>query len=93
MIGFGNFLSGRHEQAVISGRRAVEMNPGFSMLHGWLAAPLAKLGRLDEAKVSATRLLSLDPQFSIGRWSAAVGLAPDIVDDVTDAMRIAGLPA
>ncbi|MER9056824.1 MULTISPECIES: winged helix-turn-helix domain-containing tetratricopeptide repeat protein [unclassified Mesorhizobium] len=93
MIGFGNFLTGRHEQAVISGRRAVEMNPGFSMLHGWLAAPLARLGRLDEAKVSAARLMSLDPHFTIGRWSAAVGIAPDIVDDVTDAMRIAGLPA
>ncbi|AZO41286.1 transcriptional regulator [Mesorhizobium sp. M7D.F.Ca.US.005.01.1.1] len=93
MIGFGNFLTGLHEQAVISGRRAVEMNPGFSMLHGWLAAPLARLGRIDEAKAAGARLLSLDPHFTIGRWSAAVGLAPDIVDDVTDAMRIAGLPA
>ena len=93
IIGFGNFLSGRHEQAVTAGRRAVELNPGFSILHGWLAAPLARLGRLDEAKGAATRLLSLDPHFSIGRWSAAVGLAPDIIDDVTDAMRTAGLPA
>jgi TolB-like protein len=93
MIGFGNFLSGRHEQAVMAGRRAVEMNPGFSMLHGWLAAPLARLGRLDEAKAAAARLLSLDPHFTIGRWSAAVGIAPDIIDDVTDAMRMAGLPA
>ncbi|CAN7372386.1 winged helix-turn-helix domain-containing protein [Mesorhizobium sp. LjNodule214] len=93
IIGFGNFLSGRHEQAITAGRRAVELNPGFSILHGWLAAPLARLGRLDEAKAAATRLLSLDPQFTIGRWSAAVGLAPDIIDDVTDAMRLAGLPA
>jgi TolB-like protein len=92
MIGFGNFLTGRHEQAVTAGRRAVEMNPGFSMLHGWLAAPLARLGRIDEAKASATRLLSLDPRFSVGRWSAAVGLAPEIIDHVTDAMRMAGLP-
>jgi tetratricopeptide (TPR) repeat protein len=93
IIGFGNFLSGRHEQAVKAGRRAVELNPRFSILHGWLAAPLARLGRLDEAKGAATRLLSLDPHFSIGRWSAAVGIAPDIIDDVTDAMRTAGLPA
>ncbi|CCV11877.1 winged helix-turn-helix domain-containing tetratricopeptide repeat protein [Mesorhizobium sp. STM 4661] len=93
IIGFGNFLSGRHEQAIAAGRRAVELNPGFSILHGWLAAPLARLGRLDEAKAAATRLLSLDPHFTIGRWSAAVGIAPDIIDDVTDAMRMAGLPA
>lgn len=92
MIGFGNFLAGRDEQAIAAGRRAVEMNPGFSILHGWLAAPLARLGRIEEAKASAARLLSLDPHFTIGRWSAAVGLAPEIVDDVTDAMQEAGLP-
>lgn len=92
IIGFGNFLSGRHEQAVAAGRRAVEMTPGFSMLHGWLAAPLARLGRLDEAKASAARLLALDPHFTIGRWSTAVGLAPEIAGEVTDAMRLAGLP-
>ncbi|WP_244494074.1 tetratricopeptide repeat protein [Mesorhizobium sp. Root172] len=93
MIGFGNFLNGRHEQAIAAGRRAVELNPGFSILHGWLAAPLARLGRIEEAKASAARLLSLDPRFTIGRWSAAVGLAPGIIDDVSDAMRTAGLPA
>lgn len=93
IIGFGNFLSGRHEQAVAAGRRAVELNPGFSILHGWLAAPLARLGRLDEARASAARLMSLDPHFAIGRWSAAVGLAADVLDEVADAMRTAGLPA
>ncbi|TPK89492.1 winged helix-turn-helix domain-containing tetratricopeptide repeat protein [Mesorhizobium sp. B2-4-17] len=93
IIGFGNFLSGRHEQAVAAGRRAVELNPGFSILHGWLAAPLARLGRIEEARASAARLLALDPHFTIGRWAAAVGLAPGIIDDVTDALRVAGLPA
>ncbi|WP_044548160.1 winged helix-turn-helix domain-containing tetratricopeptide repeat protein [Mesorhizobium japonicum] len=93
MIGFGNFLAGRHEQAIAAGRRAVEMNPGFSILHGWLAAPLARLGRIEEAKAAGSRLMALDPHFTIGRWSAAVGLAPAIIDDVTEAMRLAGLPA
>jgi len=92
IIGFGNFLIGRHERAIAAGGRAVELNPGFSILHGWLAAPLARLGRLEEAKAAGARLMALDPHFSIGRWSAAVGIAPDIVDDVTDAMRMAGLP-
>ncbi|MER9237139.1 winged helix-turn-helix domain-containing tetratricopeptide repeat protein [Mesorhizobium sp. M0622] len=92
IIGFGNFLAGRHEQAIAAGRRAVELNPGFSILHGWLAAPLARLGRIEQAKTAGSRLLSLDPHFTISRWSAAVGLAPEIIDDVTDAMRVAGLP-
>ena len=93
VIGCGNFLSGRHEEAVIAFRRAVGLNPGFSIVHGWLAASLARLGRMDEAKAAAARHLSLDPHFSIGRWSTAMGLAPHVVDDVTDAMRRAGLPA
>lgn len=92
IIGFGNFLLGRHEEAIAAGRRAVQLNPGFSILHGWLAAPLAKLGRLDEAKAASERLLACDPGFTISRWSSAVGIAPTIFDTVVDAMRLAGLP-
>jgi TolB-like protein/tetratricopeptide (TPR) repeat protein len=92
IIGFGNFLLGRHEDAVAAGRRAVELNPGFSILHGWLAMPLVRLGRLDDAKASAARLMALDPQFSIGRWSAMAGLAPRILGEVREALSAAGLP-
>ena len=92
MICFANFLRGRHEEAEVSGRRAVQLAPGVSIVHGWLAAPLAKLGRLDEAKAAAARLVAIDPGFSISRWSAAVGIAPHISDTVTDALRLAGLP-
>jgi TolB-like protein/Flp pilus assembly protein TadD len=92
IIGFGNFLLGRYEEAAAAGRRAVQLNPGFSILHGWLAAPLVRLGQRDEAKVAAARLLELDPAFTIRRWSAAVGIAPEIIGTVTEAMRVAGLP-
>ena len=92
VIGFGHFVSGRDEQAVVAIRRSVELNPGFSSLHGWLAVPLARLGRLDEARASAARMLSLAPQFRIKRWIDAVGLVPEIAAEVIDAMRLAGLP-
>jgi TolB-like protein len=92
MIGFGNFLLGRHEEAVVAGQRAVQLNPGISIAHGWLAAPLAKLGRLDEARAAGARLMATFPGFTISRWSAAVGIAPQILGSVTEAMRLAGLP-
>jgi TolB-like protein len=92
IIGFGNFLLGRHEQAAVAGKRAVQMNPGFSILHGWLAASLAKLGSREEARASGERLLALDPGFTITRWSAAVGIAPSISAMVIDAMEQAELP-
>jgi len=93
VIGAAHFLAGRYEQAVMSFRRSVELNPRFSIPYGWMAASFVRLGRIDEAKAAATQHLSLDPHFSISRWSAAVGLAPQVVDDITDAMRMAGLPA
>jgi tetratricopeptide (TPR) repeat protein len=65
---------------------------GFSLLHGWLAAPLAKLGRIEEAKAVSARLLVLHPGFSSSRWCAPVGVAPQITGTVIDAMRQAGLP-
>ena len=92
IIGFGNFLLGRYEEAAVAGRRAVQLNPGFSIVHAWFAASLVKLGRLDEAKAAGGRLLALDPNFSIGRWSIAVGIAPHVIEAVTDALRLAGLP-
>ena len=91
-IGLGNFLRGRHEEAVAAVRRGLQLNPGFSGLYVLLAAPLAKLGRFDEARAAAARLLALDPGFTISRWTAAVGLAPRITEVLTDAMRLAGLP-
>jgi hypothetical protein len=93
MICFANFLRGRHEEAVVSGLRAVQMGgQRVSIAHGWLAAPLAKLGRLDEARAEGVRLLALEPGYTISRWFAAVGIAPHIRDTLADALRLAGLP-
>ena len=92
IIGFANFLLGRHEEAVVAARRAVQLNPGFSFLRGWLAAPVAKLGRIEEAKAASARLLVLHPGFSCSRWCAAVGIAPQITGIIIEAMRQAGLP-
>ena len=73
-------------------RRALQLNPGFSILHGWLGATLAKLGRLDEAKTAGARLLRLDPGFSISHWCAAIGFASHVKDVMADGLKLAGLP-
>jgi TolB-like protein len=92
VMGFALFLLSRDEEAVAACRRAIQVNPGFSLLHGWLAAPLAKLGRIEEAKAASARLLALHPAFTSSGWCAAVGIAPHIRGMVIDAMRQAGLP-
>ena len=45
-------------------RRAIRSKPGFSISHMMLAAALVTLGRIDEAKVAAERVLALQPNFS-----------------------------
>ena len=86
------FQQGRYEDAANAARKAVQSNPGFSILHVCLAAALTKLGPIDEAKAAAARVLPLQPSFTIGEWSAAIDPASDIAVPLTEALRAAGLP-
>ncbi|MEJ2378220.1 MAG: adenylate/guanylate cyclase domain-containing protein [Pseudolabrys sp.] len=72
----GNFHLGNYEEAADAARKAVQANPGFSISHMLLAAPLAKLGRLDEAKAAAARVLELQSNFRYSRQFAGVDCAP-----------------
>ena len=49
-------------------RRSIEINRNFQLAHFYLAAALAGLGRLDEARVAAKEGLAIDPTFTIRRY-------------------------
>jgi len=49
-------------------RRSIEANRNFSLAHFNLAAALALLGSIDEAKAAAQVGLALDPGFTIQRF-------------------------
>jgi Flp pilus assembly protein TadD len=57
-----------------------------------LVAPLARLGRLDEARLAAGRVLELQPAFRYSQQFAGVDCAPDLAASLGDALRAAGLP-
>ncbi len=57
-----------------------------------LAAPLAKLGRLEEAKAAAARVLELQPAFRYGQQFAGVDCAPALAAALAEALRTIGLP-
>ena len=88
-----HFLRGQYEAAANAGRRAVQANPGFSSCHGLLAAPLVELGRIEEAKAAAARLLALQPSFSTSGFCTALALPEALAKPLTEAWRRAGLPA
>jgi TolB-like protein len=91
-LAVGNFLRGRYEEAANAGRRAVQCNPGFSISHALLVAPLAKLGRIEEAKTVATQVMALQPSFSAGAFCIALALPEELATPLTEAWRTAGLP-
>jgi adenylate cyclase len=88
-----NFLRGRYLEAANAGRRAVQSNPGLSVSHCLLVAPLAKLGRTEEAKAVAARVLALQPYFSSGGFCAALVLPAALATPLMEAWRSAGLPS
>ncbi|MEP7294812.1 MAG: winged helix-turn-helix domain-containing tetratricopeptide repeat protein [Burkholderiales bacterium] len=88
----GHFHLGRYEEASRAAYKAVQANPSHSITFVQLSAALAQLGRLEEAKVAATRVLELQPTFRFGRQFAGVNCAPALAESLGDALRAAGLP-
>jgi TolB-like protein len=88
----GHFHRGRYEEAASAAYKAVQFNPGHSISHMLLAAPLAKLGRLEESKVAASRVLELQPAFRYSRQFSGVDCAPALAASLGEALATAGLP-
>ena len=87
-----HLLRGRYEEACRAAYRSVQTNPAHSITYVQLAAALAKLGRLDEARAAATRVLELQPAFRYSRQFAGVNCAPALAETLGGALRAAGLP-
>ena len=65
--GFAKLQLGADEEAVARFRRSVEINRNHPRVHFFLAAALAHLDRLDEARSAVQAGLALDPTFTLSR--------------------------
>jgi TolB-like protein len=88
----GHFHHGRYEEAVNAAHKAIQSNPAHSISYMLLAAPLAKLGRLEEAMTAAAGVLKLQPTFRYRQQFAGVDCAPALAAAMSEALRTAGLP-
>ncbi|HLZ03506.1 MAG TPA: adenylate/guanylate cyclase domain-containing protein [Bradyrhizobium sp.] len=83
-------------EAVAWLRRSIEVNRNFPLAHFNLAASLALLGRLDEARTAAQAGLALDPRFTILRLQRSRSSGNPTYfskrERVYQGMRLAGLP-
>jgi TolB-like protein/class 3 adenylate cyclase len=68
LAGIAKVFLGKDEEAAPQLRRAIEINRNFQPAYFYLAAALAGLGRLEEARVAAKDGLSIDPTFTIRRY-------------------------
>jgi tetratricopeptide (TPR) repeat protein len=93
---FAKFGEGKEEEAALWASRSIDMSPDFMTSHFVLAAALASLGRMAEAREAVRAGLDLDPTFTIARYRASTssdnprylaGLAR-----ILDALRKAGVP-
>jgi adenylate cyclase len=88
---FAYLLQEAFEQAVTWGRRALDGNPNFTPTYRALAAALAHLGRLDEARGVARRFLDLMPDFT-SETEKKLFRNSGKLDLILSGMQKAGLP-
>ncbi|HEY3621812.1 MAG TPA: tetratricopeptide repeat protein, partial [Roseiarcus sp.] len=86
---------GADEEAVARLRRSIEINRTFPLAHFFLAAALANLGRLDEARAESSVGLTLDSTFTIQRFRGRESDDPIFLagkERIIDGMRKADVP-
>jgi tetratricopeptide (TPR) repeat protein len=88
--------AGRDEEAVVWYNRSIGLNPNRPITHFAVAAALARLGRLEEAREAVRAGLNLDPGFTIARFrSVTFGDHPVYLagrERMSEGMRMAGVP-
>ena len=96
MVGLAKFWHGADAEAIVWLRRSLEANRNYPFAHFYLAAALAHVGELDEARATAQAGLALNPSFTIRRYRTnspsnhPVYLAGR--ERVIEGMRLAGVP-
>ena len=96
--GIAKLHLGNLEQAVAWFRRAIEANRNHPHAYFVLAAALAQIGRLDEARSAVKAGLALNPTFAISRARAAWTARSDDptylaqLEPILEGLRKAGVP-
>jgi len=92
ILGRAYFMTGQHDEAILTLKKAVQISSDFLLAHVFLAACYSSLGRGVEASASAKEVLRINPKFSVESYAKALPYKneADIEREVT-ALRKAGL--
>jgi adenylate cyclase len=81
---------GRFDEAIVAGKKAQRLNPTYQVSYRCLASAFGHIGRDAEARAAATRVLELDPAFTISAFIARGGQSN--AKQLIGGLRKAGLP-
>jgi len=90
-LAVAHYLTGQFSEAVVSGRKALQLRYGFTPGHRIYVASLAQAGQMDEAHEALARLKELQPDLSIEWIERHVPYAPGPMAKFVEGMRKAGL--
>ncbi len=92
-LGLSYHLTGQHEKAIETLKKAVERTPNDIYPHPRLVMIYSDLGRMQEAKKQAAEVLRVNPKFTVEGWAKANPFKdPAIVEHRKELLRKAGLP-
>jgi tetratricopeptide (TPR) repeat protein len=93
-IGVAKAQLGADAEAVVWLRRGIDVNRNYSIAHFALGAILARLGKLDEARVAVNAGLALDPHFTLRRFRDVSRAWTELADRerYIEGMRLVGVP-
>lgn len=92
-LALAHFAAGRYAEATRWASESARLRPDWAVAHGALASSLALLGRLEEARAAARRVIELQPGFaSEGLRFLLAASAEDFLSRAIDGLRRAGIP-
>ena len=92
MLSQAHYFGGNFPAAIEWGRMAESHTPRLTSNLRTLTAALVGAGELDEARTVATRMLAIEPSFSLARFAARSPFAPELRANYVTRLRAAGLP-
>ncbi|WGS18781.1 MULTISPECIES: adenylate/guanylate cyclase domain-containing protein [unclassified Bradyrhizobium] len=91
-LAYAHYFAGDFERAAAAAKQSARVNPGFGPPLSVQTAALARLGRQDETRASARRLLELVPNFTIRRLLASGFSSADHRVKLAEGLRLAEIP-
>lgn len=91
-LGAAHFVGEEYEATVAWVRRAIRDRPNYLVAHRLLAASLAQLGRVEEARASIPALLAVAPGYTVADAARHSAFRSPTRECYLDGLRRAGLP-